>query len=84
MQLKVLHPVGVEISDLSLTDITVATRVELQRLLADHGVAVLPGHVIDDAGFLAFLKEFGDLAFSEGEICARHQGTTYDGEPSPS
>lgn len=67
MQLKVLHPVGVEISDLPLTDITAATRRQLQRLLADNGVAVLRGQVIDDTGFLGFLKEFGDLAFSAGE-----------------
>lgn len=67
MQHTVLDPIGVEITDLTLTDISVASLRELRRLLAEHGFAVIPGQQVDDAGFMAFLRLFGDLTFSQGE-----------------
>jgi taurine dioxygenase len=66
-QLTRLHPVGVIVTGLPLPDVDTATTGELWRLLACHGVLVLPGQQVDDAGFTAFLRKFGDLAFTRGE-----------------
>lgn len=67
MNIAVLSPIGVEVTDLSLGDIDADAVTHLRRLLADHGVAVLPGQDVDDAEFVAFLKRFGHLTFSKGE-----------------
>ncbi len=75
MQLKFLDPVGVAVTGLSLADIDAAVTVDLRHLLAIHGVLVLPGQEVDDAAFVAFLKRFGDLAFTAGE-------TPVDGQPN--
>jgi len=62
-----LDPVGLIITGLRLGDVDAGTAAELRRLLADHGVLVLPDQQADDTGFTAFLRTFGDLAFTEGE-----------------
>lgn len=67
MQHTVRHPIGVEITDVSLPDLDAAEVEELQRLLAEHGVAVFPDQDIDDDEFTAFLQGFGDLVFTAGE-----------------
>jgi taurine dioxygenase len=64
---SVLSPVGMVITDLDAGDVDPAAAAVLGRLLADHGVVVLPGQELDDAAFLAFLRQFGDLAFTPGE-----------------
>ena len=68
MQQTVLTPVGIELTGLSIGDVTIDAVPELQRLLAEHGVLVLRGQDIDDEGFVSFLSRFGDLMFSTGEI----------------
>lgn len=40
---------------------------ELQWLLAEHGVMVIPGQHIDDNAFLRFLHSFGATMFTAGE-----------------
>ncbi len=67
MRHEVKSPIGLTIDDLSLTDVTDDDIAELRHLLAEHGVAVLPGQEIDDTAFLAFLERFGELTFSTGE-----------------
>ncbi len=67
MRHHILSPIGVEITDLELTEVGPDEVSELQRLLAEHGVAVIPGQAIDDTGFLSFLGQFGDLMFAKGE-----------------
>ena len=67
MHQNILSPLGVQITDLSLDDVSADDVAELQQLLADHGVAVIPGQDVDDTAFVAFLKRFGDLTFSTGE-----------------
>jgi taurine dioxygenase len=67
MHQSVLNPVGVAITDLPLGDVDAGPVAELQRLLADHGVLVLPGQQADDAAFVAFLARFGELTFTKGE-----------------
>nr|WP_269810471.1 TauD/TfdA family dioxygenase [Kineosporia rhizophila] len=39
----------------------------MKQLLAEHGVAVLPGQDVDDQQFLEFLGRFGRLTFTQGE-----------------
>lgn len=68
MRYSILNPIGVEISDLRLTAVDAFLALDLRHLLAEHGVAVIPKQNIDDAQFLTFLQQFGDLMFSKGEI----------------
>jgi taurine dioxygenase len=67
MNCKVLSVVGVAVAGLPLKDVDAANAAELRRLLAEHGVLIMPGQQVDDAGFVAFLKQFGDLMFTAGE-----------------
>ncbi len=71
MDEEVLEPVGVRVSGLRLSDLlgeeTGDGVAHLRDLLAEHGVVVLPDQELDDAGFLAFLRSFGELSFTEGE-----------------
>lgn len=55
---------GIEIDELDLSS---TETEELRRLLAEHGVLILRNQPLDDAGFLAFLRRFGDMTFTEGE-----------------
>jgi taurine dioxygenase len=66
MHQAVLSPVGVVVTGLPAGDVDAAAAADLRRLLADHGVVVLPGQELDDAAFLAFLRQFGDLAAYAG------------------
>lgn len=54
-------------SGLSIADVDADTAKKLTELLAEHGVVVLPDQHVDDATFVAFLKQFGELTFTEGE-----------------
>ena len=67
MRTRILDPLGVEVTELPLTAVDAATVTRLRRLLADHGVVVLPGQDVDDAAFRSFLRAFGPLAFTVGE-----------------
>ena len=67
MNKVVLSVVGVAVAGLPLGDVDAGAATELRRLLADHGVLIMPGQQVDDAGFLAFLKQFGELMFTTGE-----------------
>ena len=67
MRLKFLNPVGVTVTGLSLKDIDAGAVTDLRCLLASHGVLVMPGQDADDAAFIAFLRQFGDLTFTTGE-----------------
>lgn len=68
MNTTVLNPVGVEIPDLSIVDVDAETTSRLSTLLAEHGVLILRDQVADDDQFIAFLKRFGELTFTVGEI----------------
>lgn len=67
MKYVVTEPVGVEITDVDLGRLGLTEVEELKSLLARHGVAVFRGQDVDDTAFLAFLRSFGDLAFTKGE-----------------
>jgi len=67
MRQAVLSVIGVAVAGLPLGDVDAAKAADLRRLLAEHGVLVMPGQKVDDAGFIAFLKQFGDLTFTKGE-----------------
>jgi len=67
MKKVVLSVVGVAVSGLPLDEVDAGAAMELRCLLARHGVLIMPGQQVDDAGFVAFLKQFGELTFTEGE-----------------
>jgi len=67
MRTAVLQPVGARVSDISLPDVGTAEVTQLRDLLAGHGVLVMPGQQIDDAAFVLFLRQFGELVFTQGE-----------------
>ena len=67
MKTEVLTPVGVRVTGLRVQETGPDDVAALKRLLAEHGVLVLPDQDVDDAGFVAFLRGFGPLAFTEGE-----------------
>jgi taurine dioxygenase len=67
MRTHPLSPVGVRVDDLDLTTATGEELAAFPRLLADHGVVVVPGQRLDDAAFVAFLQGFGELVFTTGE-----------------
>jgi taurine dioxygenase len=71
---EVLDPVGVRVTGLQVADDPAAVAPWLRVLLAQHGVAVLPGQVLDDDAFVELLRGFGPLAFTAGE-------TPLDGYP---
>lgn len=66
MRLRLLEPLGVVVEEVGLAEVDVE---EARELLAMHGVLVLPeaGHA-GDAAFVAFLRRFGPLAFTVGEV----------------
>jgi taurine dioxygenase len=62
------RPVGAEVRDVDLAHLHDEQVAELRRLLGEHGVLVMPGQdALDDDGFAAFLRRFGDLTFTAGE-----------------
>jgi len=63
----VLSVVGVAVTGLPIDQADADTVTELRRLLAHHGVLILPGQAISDTDFVAFLRQFGRLAFTAGE-----------------
>jgi taurine dioxygenase len=67
MQETVLSPIGVTVTGLRIEDADDAAVTRLRRLLAEHGVAVLPDQHADDDAFVAFLRRFGALTFTVGE-----------------
>jgi len=71
MDVETLDPVGARVTGARLRDIGPEDVYALRRILADHGVVVLPGQ--DDAtdeDFVAFLRGFGPMAFTKGEAHA--------------
>jgi taurine dioxygenase len=63
-----LSTIGLEVTGLDLTAVSDEQVEDLRVLLAEHGVIVVPGqHGLDDDGFAAFLRRFGDLTFTVGE-----------------
>ena len=68
MRIVPLHPLGVRLEDLDLTDPPADLVDTLRALLAEHGVVHVPHQdALDDDGFLALLQSFGPLAFTTGE-----------------
>lgn len=70
MLVTTLHPVGARVSELALSHVTREHVDQLRHLLATHGVLVMPDQDVDDATFLDFLRQFGDLIFTKGEVPA--------------
>jgi taurine dioxygenase len=65
--MTVLHPFGIRVTDLDMGEPSADAVHDLEILLGEHGVVVLPGQNGDDRAFTRFLRRFGDLFFTEGE-----------------
>lgn len=66
-----LEPLGARVTGVALRDVGPGESERLRELLAAHGVLVLPGQDdADDDDFVAFLRAFGELAFTAGEAHA--------------
>ena len=70
MKHTVLDPIGVRVTGLSPDELDSRQVARLKDLLAEHGVLIMPDQHIDDAAFVAFLRSFGELAFTKGEAAA--------------
>lgn len=70
MDNSILDPIGVKVTGLPLHELNPEMVAQLKELLAHHGVLIMPGQDIDDAAFVTFLKQFGELAFTKGETAA--------------
>lgn len=70
MQHTVLNPIGVRVTELPFQDLSTDTVEQLKDLLAQHGVVILPGQDVGDEAFVRFLKQFGELTFTQGETSA--------------
>jgi taurine dioxygenase len=68
VECTVLDPVGVRVAGLSFATPSPAVVRQLQGLLAEHGVVILPDQDIDDEVFVDALRRFGELMFTAGEI----------------
>jgi taurine dioxygenase len=62
-----MTPVGARLTGLGVDTLDAGTAATVRRLLAEHGVIVLPGQYADDASFLRFLRSFGPTMFTVGE-----------------
>lgn len=62
-----LTPFGARLTDVRVEALSVPSVADMRRLLADHGVVVLPGQDVGDDGFLRFLRSFGPTVFTVGE-----------------
>ena len=62
-----MTPVGATLTGLEVDTLDAGTTATVRRLLAEHGVIVLPGQYADDASFVRFLRSFGPTMFTVGE-----------------
>lgn len=67
LDVVVHQPLGATVAGLALAHVDDDTVVALRGLLAHHGVVIIPGQDVDDAGFVEFLARFGTLTFTKGE-----------------
>jgi len=67
MQHLVREPLGATVTGVRIGATDAEQVRQLELLLAEHGVVVMPGQDTDDAGFVSFLRQFGDLVFTTGE-----------------
>ena len=61
-------PFGTAVTGLDIQHISAARSQELARLIATSRVVVFRNQVLDDNAFIRFLKGFGTLTFTEGEV----------------
>jgi taurine dioxygenase len=62
-----LSPIGAQLNGFRVDSLDPPTADAVRKLLAEHGVVVIPGQQIDDHAFLRFLHSFGPTMFTAGE-----------------
>lgn len=68
LDVTAMTPIGARLTGLAVDTLDTDAVANLRRLLAEHGVVVLPGQYVDDAAFLRFLRSVGPMMFTVGEI----------------
>jgi taurine dioxygenase len=63
-----LTPIGVRLQGIRVEMPDADAVAHMRRLLAEHGVIVLPGKYVNDAVFVRFLRSFGPMMFTAGEL----------------
>jgi taurine dioxygenase len=64
---RALVPFGMEVNDLSITEITDRDLITLKDVIANNGLVVFRQQAVSDADFVAFLSRLGTLTFTVGE-----------------
>jgi len=67
MEIDIKKPVGAEIRELHLDEVTEAEVEDLKMLLAKHGVLIFRNQYLSDRQFVAFMTQLGPLTFTVGE-----------------
>jgi len=62
-----LSPLGAVVRGLRVDELEAETADTLRKILAEHGVLIMPGQDADDGRFVRFLRSFGRLVFTTGE-----------------
>jgi taurine dioxygenase len=62
-----LSPFGIEVNEISITEIKDKNIVSLKHTLANNGVIVFRQQAVSDADFVAFLNRLGQMTFTVGE-----------------
>lgn len=63
-----LFPFGAAVSGVDIQHISPAMSLELAELIAESRVVVFRGQTLGDNAFVHFLKGFGPMTFTEGEV----------------
>jgi taurine dioxygenase len=67
IRLRALAPFGMEVNEISITDITDRELVTLKYVIANNGLVVFRQQAVSDADFVAFLSRLGAMTFTVGE-----------------
>ncbi|MEM1325524.1 MAG: TauD/TfdA family dioxygenase [Bacteroidota bacterium] len=67
MKIQQKQPVGAEVEDIKLSELTPAQATQVKELLGEHGVLIFRDQHCSDGEFVEFLEKLGPLTFTVGE-----------------
>ena len=68
MRVTILKPLGAEVTGIAVDALDRARVHALREVLAEHGVVILRDQHADDDALLRFLRSFGEIVFTTGEM----------------